>query len=287
MDLNNFFLFIVVVSAGLVLIRAVRAPGALPWVAALVVLAITAVAFFAVRRFAGWIAMVAWLAILFVPAMIANRRARRAGFGGGRSRTGNWALTPVVLTFMIANVVMFAAEMLLGGSMNPETLHRLGALEPAAVRANGEYWRLLTALFLHYGPLHLVFNLYALWIIGPGLERAIGGLRFALCYLLAGIGSSAGVVLLRSVRWTTVDELVGASGCVMGIVGAWAGLLLRHRDAPLAGQRLQNIFVIVAIQTAFDLSTPQVSMAAHLSGLVCGSVVGFLLAPARLPLREA
>jgi rhomboid protease GluP len=111
------------------------------------------------------------------------------------------------------------------------------------------------------------------------LEASIGAVRFAICYVVAGLGSSLGVVILWRLGWTQADSLVGASGCVMGVVGAWAGLLLRHRHAPMARQRLTNIAVIVALQTAFDLCTPQVSMAAHLSGLVTGLLVGLALAP--------
>jgi len=190
--------------------------------------------------------------------------------------------TTMVLIFIALNLAMFLAELAGGGSTNPLTLHRLGALEFFAVRFGGEYWRLLTSLFLHYGPLHLLFNLYALFIIGPGLERAIGSMRFSLCYLLSGLGSSIGVLLLRSLGLNSAEQLVGASGCVMGLVGAWAGLLLRHRDTPMAGRRLKNILVIVAIQTAFDLSTPQISMAAHMSGLVTGVALGLILAPRSL-----
>ncbi|MDQ6808129.1 MAG: rhomboid family intramembrane serine protease [Verrucomicrobiota bacterium] len=190
--------------------------------------------------------------------------------------------TAAVSLLILVNLIVFVIELTHGGSTNPLTLHRLGQLEPLAVRYNGEYWRMFTALFLHYGPLHLAFNLYALWVIGPGLERAIGAARFLLCYLATGLGSSAGVVLLRLSHFTASDQLVGASGCVMGIVGVWVGSLLRHRDAPLAGRRLRNIFVIVAIQTAFDLSTPQISMTAHLSGLITGVVLGFAIAPRRL-----
>ena len=190
--------------------------------------------------------------------------------------------TRVVLVLIVLNLAMFAAEYALGGSTNPSTLHRLGALEFFAVRFGGEYWRLLTSLFLHYGLLHLVFNLYALWIIGPGLERAIGSVRFGLCYLLAGLGSGLGVLSLRLVGWNNSEQLVGASGCVMGLVGVWAGLLLRHRHTPGAGRRLKNILVIVAVQTAFDLSTPQISMAAHMSGLVTGLALGLIFAPRTL-----
>jgi rhomboid protease GluP len=93
------------------------------------------------------------------------------------------------------------------------------------------------------------------------------------------LGSSAGVLLLCLIGWNRAEQLVGASGCVMGLVGVWAGLLLRQRDAPMAGRRLKNILVIVAIQTAFDLSTPQISMAAHMSGLITGVVLGLILAP--------
>jgi rhomboid protease GluP len=186
--------------------------------------------------------------------------------------------TTVVLILIAFNVAMFVAEYALGGSTNPLTLHRLGALDLFAVRFEGEYWRLLTSLFLHYGPLHLLFNLYALYIIGPGLEQAIGSIRFGICYLLSGLGSGMGVLLLRRFGLNSAEQLVGASGCVMGLVGVWAGLLLRQRHAPMAGRRLKNILIIVVIQTAFDLSTPQISMAAHMSGLITGAILGLVLA---------
>ena len=86
-------------------------------------------------------------------------------------------------------------------------------------------------------------------------------------------------MLLTVIGLIQVSQLVGASGCIMGIVGAWAGFLLRHRHAPQAKQRLANIFMIIVIQTAFDLSTPQVSMAAHLCGLIAGFFLGLILAP--------
>lgn len=201
-----------------------------------------------------------------------NRRPPASAFASEFRRP-----TVAVMTLIVLNVVMFLVEVKMGGSTSALTLHRLGALEPWAVRYGGQYWRMLTALFLHFGALHLVFNLYALYVIGPGLERITGAVRFALLYLVAGLGSSAGVLLLRFANYSRPEQLVGASGCVMGVVGAWAGYLLRHRREPFAGRRLANIGLIVAIQTAFDLSTPQISMVAHMSGLVCGVLLGLLI----------
>jgi rhomboid protease GluP len=206
-------------------------------------------------------------------------RASTRVFGSETTRP-----TKVVLILIALNLAMFVAECALGGSTNTFTLHRLGALEFFAVRFEGEYWRLLSSLFLHYGPLHLLFNLYALYVIGPGLEQAIGSIRFGICYLISGLGSGIGVLFLRLWGLNNSDQLVGASGSVLGLVGVWAGLLLRHRRDPMAGRRLKNILVIIAIQTAFDLSTPQISMAAHLSGLVTGVMLGLILAPRALRL---
>ncbi len=281
MDLNHLFLFLVVVSTLFVLVRSVRGAGALPWIAALVVLAITGFAYLADRKFAGWIALTAWLVILFLPALINNRATRRRLAAAGYEQRREKPLTRAVAVVMILNVLMFLLEIAQGGSTNPDTLHRLGELEPATIWIDCEYWRLLTALFLHYGVLHLCVNLYALSVIGPGLERAIGSLRFTFCYVIGGLGSSVGVVLLRAIRATGADHLVGASGCVMGLVGVWAGMLLRDRHAPLAWHRLRNILLIVALQTAFDLSTPQISMAAHLSGLATGIFLGLWIPPKR------
>jgi membrane associated rhomboid family serine protease len=193
---------------------------------------------------------------------------------------------PAVWALILLNLAMFGVELLLGGATNIRTLHFLGALEPGAVIVRHEYWRLLTALFLHYGALHLAFNLYALYLLGPELERILGSFKFTISYLISGLGSSAGVVILSALRFTKADLLVGASGCVMGVIGVSAGLLLRHRQSPLAGRRLRNIIVIVALQTAFDLSTPQVSLAAHLSGFLTGVGVGTILASPRRRARS-
>ena len=194
---------------------------------------------------------------------------------------------PLVAIFILLNIAAFCIELWRGALTNPVTLHRLGALDFFAVISKGEFWRLFTALFLHYSLLHLVFNLFALYVLGPPLERTIGAVRFAACYLIAGVGSTGGVVLLTLLKIVRPAELVGASGCIMGIVGAWAGFLLRHRHVWQAKQRLLNILLIIAIQIVFDISTPQVSTSAHLCGLITGFVIGLAVAPKRTSFSQS
>lgn len=199
--------------------------------------------------------------------------------GARKDRHNRLWTAPAVVIFILLNIAAFLLELSFGDLNDFMTLHRFGALEPYRVVLLGEYWRLVTACFLHAGVSHLFFNLFALYVLGPGLERTIGSLRFAAAYLISGLGSSVGVVALWQVHLTNPGQVVGASGCIMGIVGAWAGYLLRHRHAPRARERLLNILLIIAIQTAFDFTTPQISTAAHVCGLLTGFVFGLLIAP--------
>ena len=328
MDLNHIFLFVAIISPLLVLARAWR-PGGIfrGWrVAAIIVLAITSIAWLLAPRSAGYVGGGAWFALLFVPAIGLRKASQLAAVGRYESaakmtsalhflhptaqvrdqvhafrtlqarhgatdaiqfqgerpdRQSLLKTAPAVLVFIVLNVAAFGIELWRGALANPAILHRLGALDSGAVIAEGQFWRLITALFLHFNLLHLVFNLFALYVLGPPLEKIIGSLRFAACYLISGIGSTAGVAALTLLKIVQPSELVGASGSVMGIVGAWAGFLVRHRHAWQAKQRLLNILLIIVIQVAFDISTPEVSTSAHLCGLVAGFVVGLYLAPRR------
>jgi membrane associated rhomboid family serine protease len=190
-------------------------------------------------------------------------------------------MSRAVAIFIALNAAMFTAEITLGGSTNFITLHRLGALEPYPVLVAGQYWRLITAAFLHYGALHLLVNLFALYVFGPTLERSIGSVRFAFSYLVCGVASCAVVALLWRFGRANADQLVGASGAVMGIVGTWAGVLMRERHLAHNRAALRSILLILVIQSAFDILTPQVSMAAHLGGFTTGVLVGLAAAPKR------
>ena len=279
MELNHILLFTAIATSALVVLQAFQpqSPGARA--RAVVVLIASALAWLLARPIAGWLSAIVWCALLVVPAFLRNRAwATRSPY-----RQSAISVSPVVLALIIVNVAVFILELLAGGSTNPMTLHRLGELDTSSVIFRHQYWRLLAALFLHYGPIHIFFNLFALLLLGPALERQIGGFLFAVCYLVSGIGSSIAVVLLTKLRLLEPVQLVGASGCIMGVVGTWTGFLLRHRHAPLARQRLRNIFVIVLLQLAFDVVTPRVSMSAHLGGLFTGFLLGLLVQTKPVP----
>jgi len=276
MELNHVLLFTAVATSALILLQAFQpqTPGARA--RAGIVLIAAALFWLLARSIAGWLSAIVWCALLMMPAFL-RRRAQAARFPHYQGRRPTLVLSPVVLTLIIINIAVFILELLAGGSTNELTLHRLGELDTGSVIYRHEYWRLFAALFLHYGPIHIFFNLFALLLLGPPLERQIGGPLFFISYAVSGLGSSIAVVLLTRLRLLDPVQLVGASGCIMGVVGTWAGFLLRHRHLPLAPQRLRNIFIIVLLQLAFDIVTPRVSMSAHLGGLFTGFLVGVVV----------
>ena len=182
-------------------------------------------------------------------------------------------------TLIVLNLAIFVLEMARGGSTNIDTLFRLGALHPTTV-AHGEWWRVLTGLFLHYGPVHLSMNLLALLVLGPFLEFAVGWWRYTLAYLVSGVGSMLAIVLLALAGQYPDTIVVGASGSIMGLVGATAAVHLRgwlREHAPVASRRLLFVAFVIAFQVVFDLATPEVSFLAHFGGVVIGFVVASLM----------
>lgn len=197
-------------------------------------------------------------------------------FAGRRSLFSKQARATQLL--IVLNLAMFAVECYWGGSTNGWVLYRLGALIPQVV-AEGEWWRLATAIFLHFGLLHLAMNMAALALFGPFVEFALGFRRWLLVYLLSGIGSMA-MVAFFDFRSDTMSLTVGASGCIMGLVGATGALMLRgwlREKAHVAKRGLVGMLVIVALQVVFDSVTPHVSMTAHLWGALLGCLVTLLL----------
>lgn len=180
---------------------------------------------------------------------------RRASFEG----TG--AL--VTKTLIGINVGLYLLELAAGGQINGtgNEIYRKGVLYGPVV-ANGDWWRLFTAMFLHYGPLHLAMNMLALWWFGAAVEEVLGRGRYLLLYLVSGLAGSAGALLFSPESLT-----VGASGAIFGILGA-AFVLERQRMYVLGGGALS----LIVLNLAFTFFIPGISIGGHLGGLIGGAL---------------
>jgi membrane associated rhomboid family serine protease len=132
---------------------------------------------------------------------------------------------------------------------------------------DGGYYRLITAMFIHYGLLHLLMNMWALWILGRQLEGVLGRARFLALYLLAGLGGNVAAYLFSPNALSA-----GASTALFGLFAAYAIVVRR------LGGSLSSVIPILAINLIITFAVPGISIAGHLGGLVVGGVVGAGLA---------
>lgn len=200
-----------------------------------------------------------------VSAAAATVRPVTTPFGG--QRTGS-TMPVVTYTLIGINVLMFVLQTVAPG------VERDLALWPPAV-ADGEIYRLLTSAFLHFGIAHILFNMWALYVVGPPLEMALGRLRYIALYLLSALGGSVLAYLL------TLNALTaGASGAVFGLFGAMF----------VVGKRLnmdvRAVMVIIGLNLVFTFvyplfSSQNISWQGHIGGLLTGAAVAaaFAYAP--------
>lgn len=182
-------------------------------------------------------------------------------------RQTSWQTTPVTYGLIAVNVLVF---LVIGTSFARQVdwfVLDIGVLSNGdiiGVRV-GEWWRVVTGTFLHGSITHILFNMYALYVLGPQLERQAGSPAFAGLYFASAIGGS-----LTSILLGTTGPSVGASGAVFGLFGAWlwAGWRLRHTPAGRA--LLSQFSIIILINAALPLFLPIIDWRAHLGGLVVG-----------------
>ncbi len=158
-----------------------------------------------------------------------------------------------------------------------EKLINLGASVGLAQTANGligigagQYWRLVSSMFLHAGLLHIAFNSYALWIFGTVVEEELGSLRMLLIYFSTGIVASA-----ASYAFGPNAVGVGASGAIFGIFGAFVAYNYRRRHMAIAAARLRSAVTLVILNMVLAFSIPGIDWRAHVGGFVAGLFAGF------------
>ncbi|MFP4345201.1 MAG: rhomboid family intramembrane serine protease [Anaerolineales bacterium] len=181
-------------------------------------------------------------------------------------------LFPVRATYALiaVNVLIFFLTLL-----SSNLLYGLGALVPIRVIQRGEWWRLLMSGFLHAGVMHIGFNMYALYLLGREMEAIFGTLRFLVTYTFALVGGSLAVLLFTPLNTVTV----GASGAVLGVLGALLAYYWQHQENIAGGRRrLANLATMALVNLAIGLS-PGISLWGHLGGTLFGFLAGLALVP--------
>jgi membrane associated rhomboid family serine protease len=214
-----------------------------------------------------------------------SQRPARTAFGGsavGRAGVVTKTLIGVNVAVMVASIAIGGAGAVAGGGWGgllgsdtslTNALAVLGNAPytlngPAHGIAAGEWYRLFTAMFVHYGVLHLLLNMYALWILGRDLERTLGPLRFLGLYLLAGLGGNVAAYLFSAPNASTA----GASTAVFGLMAA-VFVILKRLNLSVA-----PILPVIVINVIFTFTIANISIAGHLGGLAVGAIVAGILA---------
>jgi membrane associated rhomboid family serine protease len=191
--------------------------------------------------------------------------------GGSDRPLLTWSLIAVNVACYVATAVGSAD----GVNQNHTTrLFEDLQLQPIAVADHGEFYRLITSAFLHYGLLHLVLNMLALALVGPYLERLLGWWRYLSVYLLAALGGSVGVYLFGS----ALTPVVGASGAIFGLFAACL-LLVKQ-----LGLDLRTLVATIVLNFVFTFTVPDISKLGHVGGFVVGGLAA--LAITGLPNRR-
>ncbi|WP_433723182.1 rhomboid family intramembrane serine protease [Actinoplanes sp. CA-051413] len=216
-----------------------------------------------------------------------TQRPARTAFGGsvaGRAGTTTKVLIGVNVVVMLVSILSGGANAIAGGGWGgllggSTPLTEWGAVLGSAVYgpagdvvphgiAHGEWYRLFTAMFLHYGVLHLLMNMYALWFLGRDIERVLGPARFVGLYLLAGLGGNVAAYLLSAPNSMTAGASTAVFGLMSGIF-----VLLKRLNLSVA-----PILPVIVINVVFTFVVSNISVAGHLGGLVVGAVTAAVLA---------
>ena len=178
-------------------------------------------------------------------------------------------------TLIIAvNVLLFLWLSMLGDTRSGAFLLNFGAMYPEFLQ-QGEWWRLVTAMFLHFGIEHLLSNMFMLWFVGNMLLKALKPWQYAIVYLISGLGGSLASYEMMVLAHDYAIS-AGASGAIYGIVGALYWVVLRH-GGRFETIRTKQMVLAVVCYVSYGFTTEGVDAWAHLGGMVAGFLMTAIL----------
>ena len=186
-------------------------------------------------------------------------------------------LPRLTLILIGLNVLIFVLQSIAGGSTDPWVLIKFGAYSQPLILSHGEYWRLLTHIFLHIGLPHLLVNMGVLFVVGMVLEGLYGKERFLIIYFIAGLAGGIASLFL-------VKEQIGggASGAIFGLIGTVVVFGIRYRNRiPKRFKRAFGIRILpfLVIDLILGFITPNINIPAHIGGLLGGAATALILTP--------
>jgi membrane associated rhomboid family serine protease len=220
---------------------------------------------------------IAWLLKETGHDFAARRQFNRArGAYGSYTGTISYAIIAICVIVFVADIALSGGTSLQGGLFGfggPLVDSGFVSLETVA---GGEWWRILTSAFLHLGLLHLVMNMYVLYLYGPIAEHMYGHVEFLAIYLLCAAGGSVFTILAARDQ-----QAAGASGAIFGVIGLLFAATRRHHAVlgREARTMLAGIGTYLVLLLVFTFAVPGISWTGHLGGLAVGAVLGFLLPP--------
>jgi len=204
-----------------------------------------------------------------------NGRVKRVTIAGALKEFFFHNKAPVTLALILINIIVFVALSLKGTAFDTHFMVEHGALSLPRLMVNYEWYRLITAVFLHFNMEHLAANMLALWVFGERVETALGKGRFLLLYFISAVVGNAVSLAVTFFSGANVVS-AGASGAVFGIIGALFSIVIRNRGkyTDLTGGRAVFL-VLYSIFSGF--AGEGIDNAAHIGGLIAGLLLGFIL----------
>lgn len=224
-----------------------------------------------------WLIMLIFPKIETMPLKKLSKNSFQNQLKSSREVISSIAITqlPVWLIIAVLNIMVFVIMVFAGlGLISFEgyDLYAWGANHRLAV-INGQWWRLLTNIFLHGGLMHLIFNLYGLFFVSIFLEPVLGRMKFIIAYIVCGLIAS-----LASIWWYPAMVSVGASGAIFGLYGVLTALLTTNKvDTKLKNELLINNAIFIGINLVLGLAGGGIDNAAHIGGLLSGFMIGYIM----------
>lgn len=179
----------------------------------------------------------------------------------------------VNICIMMVNIIIFIILEAYGSTLDSEYMTKCGASNWQLVFEDGQYYRLFTSMFLHFGAAHLINNMFSLFIVGNQVEKIYGRVKYIIIYIISGLGAS----LVSDLYYMKSNQIVvsaGASGAIFGIIGAMmVGTYYYNR---IDGQRIGSRFFLLLIMALYSGSA-NVDNMAHVGGFITGTLISSLI----------